>query len=277
MVQTMADKADDRSPAATVAHILVFSLLVNVVGWMGSFLGGDPSSPGVGFLIWGTAPVTVALTMRAITQDWSDFGVRPNFSRHRFWYLISLLVFPLAFGVALVLGTVSSASSIANASWPAFFSAAGPAAVIFFFFAIFEEVGWRGYLAPKLYSLDVNVFASHAVVALVWASWHLPFIEAFAGHTTESLVTFVPRFFLGTFAFSIALGEIRIITATFWPAVVMHWVGNSIANPLVSEVLVLAPGREYLGSVGADGLFVMGSIGLVGVATHRWRPTRSAS
>jgi membrane protease YdiL (CAAX protease family) len=255
----------------TIRHIVIFSVLVNVVAWIGPFLGGDPTSPGLGFLIWGTAPILVSLLMRAVTRDWSDLGARPAIRTNIRWYLVSLLAYPIAIALALLIGSFISASSISQFSMGAFIHAALPAMVIFFFFALFEEVGWRGYLAPKMYSLGINEYVAHALVAVVWASWHLPYIRELSTYTTEGLATYVPRLFLGAFAFSIVYGEIRIITATFWPAVLMHWVGNSIANPLVAGFVSFSGGKEYLGSIGVDGLLMIAFFGILGVAINRWR------
>jgi membrane protease YdiL (CAAX protease family) len=234
----------------TILYVVIFSVLVNVVAWIGPMLGGDPTSPGLGFLIWGIAP-----------------GIRENTR----WYLISLLAYPIAIALTLLIGALISASSVSEFSIGPFIQATLPAMVIFLFFALFEEVGWRGYLAPKMYSLGMNVYIAHALVAIVWASWHLPYIRELSTYATEDLATYVPRLFLGAFAFSIVYGEIRMITATFWPAVLMHWVGNSIANPLVAGFVSFSVGKEYLGSVGVDGLFMIAFFGLLGVAINRGR------
>jgi len=262
---------NDSERKKTIRYIVIFTVLVNVVAWIGSLLGGDPTSPGLGFLIWGTAPILVSLLMRTVTRDWSDLGARPAIRKNVRWYLVSLLAYPVAIALALLIGSLISASSISQFSMGSFIQAALPAMVIFFFFALFEEVGWRGYLAPKMYSLGINVYVAHALVAVVWASWHLPFIRELSTYTTEGLATYIPRLFLGAFAFSIVYGEIRMITATFWPAVLMHWVGNSIANPLVVGFVSFSAGKEYLGSVGVDGLFMIAFFGLLGVAINRWR------
>jgi membrane protease YdiL (CAAX protease family) len=256
---------------------VIFSVLVNVVAWIGPLLGGDPTSPGLGFLIWGIAPILVAVLMRAVTRDWSDLGAKPAIRKNIRWYLVSLLAYPVAIALALLIGSLISASSISQFSMGTFIQAALPAMVIFFFFALFEEVGWRGYLAPKMYSLGINVYVAHALVAVVWASWHLPYIRELSTYTTEGLATYIPRLFLGAFAFSIVYGEIRMITATFWPAVLMHWVGNSIANPLVVGFVAFSAGKEYLGSVGVDGLFMIAFFGLLGVAINRWRSRETSA
>jgi membrane protease YdiL (CAAX protease family) len=158
----------------------------------------------------------------------------------------------------------------------AFIQATLPAMVIYFLFALFEEVGWRGYLAPKMYSLGINAYIAHALVAVVWASWHLPYIRELSFYTTEGLATYIPRLYLGAFAFSIVYGEIRILTATFWPAVLMHWVGNSIANPLVAGFVTFSMGKEYLGSICVDGLIMIALFGILGVVLNRWRSSVTA-
>ena len=262
-------KASERKK--TIWYIVIFSVLVNLVAWIGPQLGGDPTSPGLGFLVWGTAPILVALLMRAVTRDWSDLRARPAIRKNVRWYFVSLLAYPLAIGLTLLIGYLFSATSLSGFSLAPYLQAVLPALVIFLLFALFEEVGWRGYLAPKMYSLGINPFIAHALVAVVWASWHLPYIRELSTYTTEGLATYIPRFFLGAFAFSIVYGEIRMITATFWPAVLMHWIGNTIANPLVAGFVLFSAGKEYLGSIGVDGLFMIAFFGLLGVAINRWR------
>jgi membrane protease YdiL (CAAX protease family) len=209
--------------------------------------------------------------MRAVTRDWSDLGARPALGKNVRWYVVSLLAYPVAIALILLAGALLSASSISEFSIGRFAQAVMPAMVVFFFFALFEEVAWRGYLAPKMYSLGINAYVAHALVAVIWASWHLPYITEFSSYSAEGMATYIPRFYLGVFAFSIVYGEIRIRTSSFWPAVLMHWVGNSIANPLVAGFVTFTAGKEYLGSVGVDGLFMIAFFGVLGVAMCRWR------
>lgn len=259
----------------TISRVVIYAVLVNLIAWAGSLLGGDPAQPGPGFLVWGTAPFLSALLLRVLTRDWSDFGLKPRISKNAKWYLVSLLSYPLVIAITLLVGWLTSSSAISGFSWGAFLTALLPALVIYFFFAIFEEVGWRGYLTPKLYSLEMNAFAANALVAVVWASWHLPFIRQLSSYSAEGLLSYLPRLYLGAFAFSLVYGEIRTLTGSVWPAVLLHWVGNAIANPLVAGFLILTAGREYLGSVGVDGLVMIILFGLLGVGIYRWRLRRT--
>jgi uncharacterized protein len=140
-----------------------------------------------------------------------------------------------------------------------------------FIFAIFEEVGWRGYLDPKLTTLGLNRYMVSTLVALVWATWHLPYVRELTWvYSVGDLTTFIPRFYLVCFAASIVFGEIRAITGTFWPAVLMHGAGNAFGHPLEAEYVKVVAGQEYLGSVG-NGLFMIVFMILLGVAIIRWR------
>jgi len=255
----------------TIRYLVIFAVLVNAVAWIGRILGGDPATPGIGFLLWGAAPILVSVLMRAVTRDWSDFGARPGVKFSAPWYFVSLLAYPLAIALVLAIGSFLSVSAVTGFTAASFVKAMLPALVIYFFFAVFEEVGWRGYLAPKMYSLGINIYLANALVALVWASWHLPYIVELSSYTKEGLESFLPRFFLGTFAFSLVYGEIRIRTGSFWPAVLMHWMGNSVANPLVAGFVTLSIGKEYLGSIGVDGVLMIALFGFWGVMLIRQR------
>jgi hypothetical protein len=86
---------NDSERKKTIRYIVIFSVLVIAVAWTGPLLGGDPTSQGLGFLIWGTAPILVSLLMRAVTRDWSDLGIKPGFRKNFRWYLVSLLAYPV--------------------------------------------------------------------------------------------------------------------------------------------------------------------------------------
>ena len=271
---------NDSEHKKTIWLVVIFSVLVTVVAWIGPGLGGSPASPGLGFILWGTAPLLVSLLMRAVTRDWSDLGLRPELKKNSRWYLLSALALPVLMVLTLLVGVLISISSVSEFSMGPYLQTALTALPIFFILAIFEEAGWRGYLAPKLASLGLNHYIASALVAVVLASWHLPYLRELTWiYTSEDLVTFIPRYYLLTFALSILFGESRIMTGTFWPAVLMHAVANSFGHPLAAEYVTVTAGMEYLGSI-STGLILIVFVGLLGVTINRWRlrqSTRSKS
>jgi membrane protease YdiL (CAAX protease family) len=251
-----------------IRNIIIFTILVNVLAWLGPLLGGDPSAPGPGFLVWATSPIVSALVMKFLVRDKVSLGFKPAFKGNGRWYALSVLAYPVTITVVLGLGLLLGASAISNFTLPAVVSAMIPLAVTFFIFAFFEEVGWRGYLAPKVYGLNDSLLG-HVVVGVIWASWHLPYLRELWAHTSEGLVTLLPRFILGTIVFAVVYGEIRIRTGSVWPAVLMHWIGNTIANTLLigfagEGFVFLVPGLEWLGSFGVAGVLMIAIFGLLG-------------
>ena len=263
----------------TIRNIIIFTILVNGLAWLGPVLGGDPTTPGLGFLVWAAAPIVSALVMKLLLRDKVSLGFRPAFKGNGRWYALSVLVYPVTIAVVLAMGLLLGASTISNFTIPAFMTAMIPLAVTFFIFAFTEEVGWRGYLAPKVYGVNDRLLG-HVLVGLIWASWHLPYLRELWAHTSEGLVTLLPRFILGTIVFAVVYGEIRIRTGSVWPAVLMHWMGNTFANTLLTGFagegfVSLVPGKEWLGSFGVGGVFVIAIFGLLGAVLYLKRRGQS--
>jgi len=140
---------------------------------------------------------------------------------------------------------------------------------------IFEEFGFRGYLAPKLNTLGLNVFVAHMVVGLIWGIWHLPYFSFVTSYTTQSPVTLIPLFLTGTIAASIVYGEIRILTNSVWPAVLMQTVGGAfITGLLLQDFIEIANGMEILFSPVIEGVLTIVLFTLIGIGIHLLRRKR---
>ncbi len=263
-----------------IRNIVIFTLLVTGLAWLGPVLGGDPTEPGLGFLVWGTAPLVSALIMKFVLRDEVSLGFRPNLKGNGRYYLLSILIYPVSILIVLGLGLLLGASTLGSMTMPAVATKMAPLAVTFFIFALFEEIGWRGYLAPKVASVNDRLLG-HAIVGLIWASWHFPYVNELWSHTSEGLVTLLPRFIFGALVTAVIYGEIRIRTGSVWPSVLMHWTGNTIANTLLvtfagAGFVSLVPGKEWLGSFGVEGVLMMLIFGLVGgvLYTNRRRQNK---
>jgi membrane protease YdiL (CAAX protease family) len=270
--------AQDRKRA--IRNTIIFALLVNGLAWLGPVLGGDPAEPGLGFLVWALAPIVSALVVKYLLRDSVSLGLKPALGGNGRWYALSAAVYPVSIAIVLLLGVLLGAINVLDLTLPAFLEAMIPLAITYLIFGIAEEVGWRGYLAPRVSELD-NGLLGHALVGLIWASWHFPYLSELWAHTGEGWATLLPRILLGTFVSAVVYGEIRQRTGSVWPAVLMHWVGNTLANTLLVGsggigFVALAPGREWLGSFGAEGALMIALLGLLGGLLYRARRGRAA-
>lgn len=261
----------------TIWYIVIFCVLVMAITFTAPLLGGSLSKPGPGVILWGMAPMLVALLMRTVTHDWTDAGFKPAIRKNARWYIFILLAGPLMMVLLLLVGKMTSFSSVSGFSMVPYLKMVLPGIVAFFIMATFEEVGWRGYLVPKLASLGINNFLAYAIVAVVWATWHMPYIRelTWVSSVQEDVLASIPRLYLMFFAYTILYNEIRLMTGSVWSAVLFHSFVNAIQHPLSAEYIKIMPGQEYL--VSFSGLFMIAFAALLGIALNRWRMHKEAS
>ncbi|UEL29507.1 CPBP family intramembrane glutamic endopeptidase [Pseudarthrobacter sp. L1SW] len=153
--------------------VLLYLVLAYVIAWSiwPLVLLNPVSSPLVPFGP-GLAAVLVAVTAGGRREL---FGLLRQLGRwrvHPGWYGVALGV-PLA-----VAGIAFGAAVMAGAPVPRWepsdlLQVAGSIAVTVVIVGIFEELGWRGFLLPRL-QRGRSALAAAVLVGLVWLPWHLP-------------------------------------------------------------------------------------------------------
>jgi membrane protease YdiL (CAAX protease family) len=266
----------------TVRNLAIFAFLVIALGWLGRWLDslmGSTSSEGLGITIWLIAPFGVSFLLRAFAGDgWKDLGIRPAIKGNVLWYAVSILVYPVCATFILVIGLALGAVSFPDFSLMVFVQAVAMIIVQQAIKNIFEEFAFRGYLAPKMYKLGLNVFVAHVVVGLIWGVWHLPYLRAITPYTVESLATLIPRFLVAAVAASIVYGEIRMQTDSVWPAWLMHTVGATFVGALMLHDLIrISSGMEYLFTPVFEGGLAIVLFTLIGVGIHLLRRKRTTA
>jgi membrane protease YdiL (CAAX protease family) len=265
----------------TKRNLVIFTVLVLGLAALAGVVepltvppGAEPGTSGLGQLLWIVAPLGVMLLLRIFGGDgWADFGLRPNFKGNGFWWLVSVLVFPAVITLSVLIGASVGGLGLDVNMFSAFVAALLTGLISAMIKNVFEEFAWRGYLAPKVYSLNMNIWLSHAIVGMVWGAWHLPFVFVFWPYLTPNMLWyFVPLLLVGIFSQSVVYGEIRLATGSVLPAWVMHTIGNGIGNTLLlSNLIQLTPGRELVFSPGAESVISIILMLSVGYWLHRRR------
>ena len=177
----------------TVKRILLFVLFSNGLSWI---FAGLCDLFGIlqdetGFQLVTTfamfTPAIGSLLTRLITKEgMANSMLRLNFKGNGKYYLLAIAL-PLVYtAVEDVLNVVIMGTKFdPNATFElAGVSAVGYTAAIFFNIAISlamfpiylgEELGWRGYLFPKLKTV-MNRPAAYIVCGIIWGVWHTPAI-----------------------------------------------------------------------------------------------------
>lgn len=107
------------------------------------------------------------------------------------------------------------------------------------FFALGEEIGWRGFLVPEL--AKIRSFTGVALLSgAIWAIYHYPLVLIFGAERagTPILYQLLVLTFQGI-AISTILAWIRLMSGSLWTAVIFHAVlnafGQGLFDPLTSD------------------------------------------
>lgn len=183
-------------------------------------------------------------------------------ARPRRWLLVGALgpiaAYLAAASVATALRAAGLAGPAAGASvWP------GPGALFaivgfFLTFGLGEEVGWRGYLLPRL-ERGLAPHAATLALAVIWGAWHLPLIadlDAIGGDGPLGIARFAVSLTAGAFILTwIAHGARGSALACALFHGVLNGVSATVDDRLTSDLVTV--------------LFVLGAAALVATGALR--------
>ena len=140
------------------------------------------------------------------------------------------------------------------------------------FNALGEELGWRGYLQPRLDTAGVR--NSVAVVGLAWAAFHTPLILGAGYVKSGGLLTSIALSLALNLplAFLFAYGSYR--SASLWPAVFFHSFHNTISQWLFPKFFAGGENEFWLGE---GGLLPLSGYVVVSVMVYGWMRLRGLS
>ena len=258
--------------ATGVFPLVAFFVLAYALTWLilvPAGLGLLPDS--VGILAWLApfGPAVAAFVVTALTGGGPAVGqLLRRMVQWRVgvrWYLLVLLGIPLVelLGAFAVLGSVPLEDLAQN--WPLVFTSYLPQVLVaVVVIGLAEETGWRGFALPRLQDRQGPLVAT-AVLAVLWAAWHLPNL-LFGGWTGASyalwLVLTLASAFVYTWLFNNTGGSI-LFAAMLHAAINM---GSGLVTGLV-------PGLEDASNVqmyGAAAIALV-TVALVLIAATRGR------
>src|SRR5215210_1745166 len=254
----MFTKLADTTKAAVFSVLVLClsvgaALLVKMLGLSGFGLAA----------VWSSTPTVAALIMLLVVtregyskEGWKSLGL------HR----LGLSVWWIAFGVTFLFSLIASiivwATPLASFVVPegglinTVIGFLLQVVILALAFSLWEEIGMRGYLLPKL--LPLGRTRALALSGLVWAAWHMPLIFLTPlYHTAGSRLIVLPLFVGGIVAGGFFFGYLRIYTGSVWPASIAHAVHNSAWVVLGAFTLTSSPVvvNEYL--AGDNGILIL--------------------
>ena len=276
-----------------IRNIVIVALFTVGGGWLGIWLNNItgntmPPMQSLGALVWLTTPALSGIFLRAFAGDgWKDSGFGLNLISGWKWYLVAILVYPLAalltFGLAALFG-IASADGFAAQGFPAYLSVAGTMFVGSLMKNIFEEFAWRGYLTPRLEAAKVHPMLNHFIVSILWMTWHLPYYYYYLDRAvlnsaiTTSIPVFIIAGYIVMFPTAILFGELRLLSKSVWPVFLLHNVINALSMPLLINGFIKLNGPlGFVFSPTNEGVITALLFGIVGWMLYQYRMKKQAS
>jgi membrane protease YdiL (CAAX protease family) len=220
-----------------------------------------------------TATAGVLLMLLVITPDgyhragWAELAL--HHAGFRYWPLALLgpsAVLVASYGAATLLGVLS---------WRFEPDAAINLAiniVIISFFAFFEEIGWRGYMLPKLATRYPRT--APALVGFLHGVWHLPLmLLTTAYNPAGNRLIVVPLFLAVLTVAGILYGYLRNASGSLWPVVIAHGTFNAVLGTLAGAAVIdNADTAAYV--TGETGVFTLIALMILTWALMRRSPAQ---
>lgn len=107
-----------------------------------------------------------------------------------------------------------------------------------------EEVGWRGFLTPRLYKLT-NITTTSIIIGIIWYIWHIPLLlmTDYGGDLTVFNVLFS---IVGLIAISFILTWLRIKSGSLWIGVFYHASHNFFIQGVFDQVILENGDKNFL-------------------------------
>ncbi len=273
----------------TIRNIIIVAFFAIGGGWLGIWLNNvtgntQPTMQSLGALVWLISPALVGLLLRAFGGDgWKDSGLGLNLPSGWIWYLVAILIYPLASFLTFMLALSIKAISAESFSESAYINA-----IIFILGAslmknIFEEFVWRGYLTPRLDAAKIHPLLNHAIVGVIWWVWHLPYYYYFLDRTqlatylgNSSLTIFLLIALIDMFPTALLFGELRLLSKSVWTGFILHEIINAVSMPLLLNAFIKLNGT--LGTIFSptnDGIFTSLLLGAAGWMLYQYRMRKS--
>lgn len=232
----------------TITFALSWLLMAHVVN-----IGGiHKAGPLIVLVMW--IPGLVSLIYRGVTRlSYRDVGWRLGPWKYpAYAFLVPFFVAAIAYAIAWSTGvsefampTQENLLPLASTSLSEIFLKRYPIAFVVGFVAAFgEELGWRGFLIPKLY--DTGWKHPLFISAFIWGVWHYPLILWGGYATSDSPIISLVLFTIMIGFSGVFVGWLRMRSGSVWVATLYHAAHNMFLQTAFELFNRPGPRAQYL-------------------------------
>lgn len=243
---------------------LVFVISAGLFAWL--FLGSKDNMTAILLMMW-TPGISALITSFTLKDKIKEYGWKPGRIKFLgFAYLFPLIVSAIAYGIFWLSGFGEfTTQQVENYKWakmlgfelpvPFIIGALSKMSLGFLLTCLpvlGEEIGWSGFLTPKLLKI-YSIPVTSLLVGVFWSAWHYPaIIGGFYGTGTPLWIA-LPGFTLVLTGYSFMRTVLVSKSKSLWTGVVLHSSGNIILMGMFWEMTVRKDFAAYF--VSESGIF----------------------
>lgn len=232
-----------------LAVFIFVTIMAGIFGYLlDRVLTEQPEGNSLGMGLWLILPFFTGIVLQIINNDLNRIGIRPNFKSNLKWYLISILVFPCITLVSVIMAKISGGLIVRGIGFNALLALMFTRFFANFIKNIFEEFAWRGSLFLYLKKTGMNDWYLYLTNGLIWGMWHITYYMFFLPdeYFTEisrpmMVITGIVLMIFWTPMFV----EIRRLTDSVWPCVILHSMEDAVPTMLFVTANVFQIEERY--------------------------------
>lgn len=133
--------------------------------------------------------------------------------------------------------------------------------------ALGEELGWRGFLLPRLAS-RLGITGGGVVSGLIWAAWHYPVLLGADYNAGTPPIYALACFTLMVVGAGIITAWLRMASGSIWPCVIWHAAHNTLVQAVLDAMTAKTGPAPYITTEFGVGMAVL--ICVVAAVTVAW-------
>lgn len=208
-----------------------------------------------------TPTLATVIMLYVLTSDGykrkAQFSLGLTRSGWRSWglaLLLPLIVLTITYGLAWLSGAASFLAPTGEGWFPNLFIDLLIELLILIPLVLGEEIGFRGYLLPRLRELGST--KAVLISGFLHGTWHLPLILLTSFYLTEgNRILTIPFFLMLLTAAGVMYGVLRLTTDSLWPSVVLHATFNAFLGVFATLTVVRSPLTIYI--IGESGVLTL--------------------
>lgn len=232
--------------------LVIFVFVTITAGLWGYLLDNvlteQPEGDSLGMGVWLVLPFMTGIVLRIIHRDFHEIGVRPNFKHNLKWYAFAVLFFPGIMLISIILAKISGGLIVGEKEQSGLFVLMLTTFFVNCIKNIFEEFAWRGCLVPYLEKTGMKDVFLYVVSGLIWGMWHIVYYMFFLPDeyfTENSRPAMVMIGIVLMIIWSPLFVELRRITKSVWPCVILHSMEDAVPTLLFVTAGVFQMKEKY--------------------------------